>query len=583
MKSNAWILELLKKHKWLLLLALGLVGIQSALGVLITGFQKYIIDDIFILGEYDKLVPLLLLFGAAVLGYSLLFTIAPYMSKKNESKIFESLNESLMSALQRLPMSKIQGERTAQYVQLFTSDIKKASTLLGVELFTGFQLLTTIVILSVVIGIMNPLLLVFVFVISAAYVLVGRYYLPKLRVASGEVQENRTNLTVMMEEGISSTREVIAFNRLSWERKQYQQLYERFFSKAMKEERLYNRKVGFTSPLKWGVKLAVFSYGGYLLMQGDITVGMFVVLYQFSDLLIDEINLFSNFLATTSINMAYLDRIKRIHDEPKIKEGTESLSGPIDNVHFENVTFAYSEASNNVLSQLTLDLPMNKKIAFVGPSGGGKSTISQLLIRFFEPTHGAIYVNHQLLDAVKREEWSSRVSIVFQDPYLLPDTIRNNITLGREYVSEEQVRKMCEMARIDTVIEQLSDGYETIIGERGVTLSGGQRQRLAIARALLDNPEILIFDEATSSLDMETERVVQQGIDEYRNGKTTIVIAHRLSTIQNADLIYVLDKGRIASFGTHEELLEKCNVYYELYTAQDKTGLDPVEMFAVNS
>lgn len=190
-------------------------------------------------------------------------------------------------------------------------------------------------------------------------------------------------------------------------------------------------------------------------------------------------------------------------------------------------------------------------------------------MRFHEPTEGHVVVDGVPLRDVIRQDWTDRVAIVFQDPYLFPDTLRNNLLMGGEGIDEQQMIEACRMACIDEWIAALPQGYDTVIGERGVTLSGGQRQRVALARAILKNPEILILDEATSALDLETERQVMEALDAARQGRATVVIAHRLSTIQNADIIYVMNQGSIAEQGTHEELMVKQGVYERLVSTQD--------------
>ncbi|WP_238403008.1 ABC transporter ATP-binding protein [Paenibacillus mesophilus] len=205
-------------------------------------------------------------------------------------------------------------------------------------------------------------------------------------------------------------------------------------------------------------------------------------------------------------------------------------------------------------------------MAFVGASGSGKSTIAQLLVRLYEPTGGRLLVNGFPIEQLDREQWAGRTNIVFQEPYLFPDTIRNNLTFGRS-VSDQKLMDMCRDMQMHDVFASLPQGYDTPVGERGVTLSGGQRQRLAIIRSLLADPDILILDEATSSLDAETERKVQRYMDEARRGKTTIVIAHRLSIVENADIIYVLDQGTLAEQGTYEELADNGPVFRRLIKA----------------
>lgn len=185
-------------------------------------------------------------------------------------------------------------------------------------------------------------------------------------------------------------------------------------------------------------------------------------------------------------------------------------------------------------------------MAIIGESGSGKSTIAQLLLRFYEPDGGKIEVNHVPLSRIARESWAIKVNAVFQDPYLFPDTIRTNILMGRRY-SQAELEKACRDAEIHETIMELSSGYDTLLGERGITLSGGQRQRIALARAIIGNPEVLILDEATSALDLETERRVQANIDALRKGKTTIIIAHRLSTVENADVRYSISEGKLVT------------------------------------
>ncbi|WP_419890378.1 ABC transporter ATP-binding protein [Paenibacillus xylanexedens] len=568
MGYKQWIVPILLKHKWSFIITAVLLIIQVSLEIIMTGLQKYVIDDIFTAGNYERLTPLLIVFGVVVVGYTILFTFVPYLTKKNETHIYASLSKGLKTDLHRLPMNHIQNERTAQYVQLLTSDTKKAAAFIGVDTFSGLRHACTITILIFIVGTINLSVLVFVLLLSAVYIVVGLKFSPKLRKLSKTIEESREDLLIHLEEGISSTKEVLSFNRLELEEKEYHSLFNRYLKKVIKEGKLMNKQLAISGPLRWGVRLAVFGFGGYELLQGNLSLGLFVIVWQFSSSLIDEIHSLFLFLSHVSINMAYLDRLKAVHDETQLSEGTIHLDEQIWKLSFENVSFTYNTHSPLVLDQLHLDIPIGKKIAFVGGSGGGKSTITQLLIRFFEPTEGRITVNGFNLRDLNRSVWSKKVAVVFQDPYILSDTILNNLTFGQEQTDLDKVKLYSRMAMIDSVIEDLPQGYNTVIGSRGTTLSGGQKQRVAITRALIRNAEILIFDEATSSLDMETERHVQHHIDQLREGKTTIIIAHRLSTIQNSDVIYVLDHGQIVSSGSHETLLKSCSVYKKLYNAR---------------
>lgn len=240
----------------------------------------------------------------------------------------------------------------------------------------------------------------------------------------------------------------------------------------------------------------------------------------------------------------------------------EELSEKAHYFTLDHIRFRYD------VRDVCMELPMGKKFAFVGSSGSGKSTIAELLIRFYDPVEGYIRVNDIPIQSLSRKQWAGILSIVFQDPYMFPGTIRDNLRLGRSHLTDLALEEACDIAQIHKYIVNLPEGYETNIGERGIKLSGGQRQRLAIARAIVGRPEILVLDEATSALDMETERIILTALDESRQGCTTIMIAHRLSTIENADTIFVMDKGIIVETGTHSELLAMEKSKYRELLAQ---------------
>jgi ABC-type multidrug transport system fused ATPase/permease subunit len=570
LRHRKWLFALIKEDRWSYGLAFVLLVVESLLFLAMTGLQKFIIDDVFVNGHYDQLAKIITAFGLVFFGYAIIFTVAPYTFHKNEFKLYTRLCTKLMQKLHKISIGQLQNERTAKYVHYFTNDAAQASRLMGTELPRMLQQGLMVVILMIVIGNINLKMLLVILLLSAGFILIGRYYSPRLRTVSKEVQDHKTKLLIHMEEGVSSTREVISYNRTRWEKGIYDRLFASFYEKVMKEGNIVNKQLLSSNPIKWAVILFIVGFGGYELMLGNMSIGLFVIVYQYSTTLMDSLNSFFQQLMNASSHLAYLDRISEVIEGEEIKEGDKRLTAPVETLVFDHLSFAYRTGTPLILNDMSMDIPLGCKIAFVGASGGGKSTISQLLIRFFEPQNGHILVNGRPLSDYLRQDWVNKLDIVFQDPYLIPDTIRTNLTLGRESVSDEQLVAMCRIAQIHDVIEQLPDGYETIIGERGITLSGGQRQRLSLARAFLGNPDILILDEATSALDLDTERLVQKGLDELRAGRTTIIIAHRLSTIINADVIYVVDRGKIIEVGNHEQLMLGDTAYKRLVYAEEK-------------
>jgi ABC-type multidrug transport system fused ATPase/permease subunit len=568
-RNSAFIASYMLKQKWSYALAVLLLVGTNTISLAMIAVQQVIIDDLFIEARYDQFVLIVLFFAGLSLVNSIVYPAAYLAMAKNEFKMRTEIAGDLLASLHRTPIGTLQKERSARYLQLITNEASQvAFNICKTFVVSGLGQSIRIVMLATYIGLANPIILAAVLVLSVAYFFMVRYFSPRVKAAVKGVQETRADLLVQIEEGISASREIIAFHRTKWEQREYNRLFSRYFDKVIAEGKLQNKQLAASEPLKWAIHLLMLFVGGYLVIRGDLALGVFIVTIQFASELMNAINFLFQFILGLSGTMGRVERIREVMEGETIDDGTKHIRGPITSLVLHQVEFRYGEESRKVLNGVTLDIPIGKKIAFVGASGGGKSTIAQLLIRFFDPQSGGIAVNGTPLRQLQSNDWSSRVAIVFQEPYLFPDTIRNNLRFGRNEITDNEIVDMCKNMLMHDFIMSLADGYDTEIGERGILLSGGQRQRIALARELLGDPELLILDEATSALDLQSERIIQQHIDEIRRGRTTVIIAHRLSTVKNADIIYVMEDGRVVEEGSNDLLKARHGLYSRLARKQ---------------
>ncbi|MCJ7841983.1 ABC transporter ATP-binding protein/permease [Lederbergia sp. NSJ-179] len=564
MGSLRWLLRYMRLIKFGFFLLFIIVALETICHLSIFGIQKFIIDGVFLKGKYDELPYILMYFGILILVYTTMFTLGPYLMFRLQAKLNLHITGDLMQYMYKIPILEFQKERIAKFTHYFTDDARKISEMISREIPRGFQQICSVIILVAVISYTSPIISLFIVIFSSVYIFLGQYFSSKLKQARMDVQERKSDLMIRIEEGIASTREVVAFHRTEWEKKLYNHLFQKYFDRVMLEGKMINKQMFVSEPLKWGINLFVLAYGGYLVMVGDMSLGVFVVIYQFTSQLMNAFHSLFSFCMNISGEIAYIDRIKHVLEGDRITSGNLPMDKSINSITFETVSFSYYGEQKDVLIDLSFQIPMKKKIAIVGLSGSGKSTIAQLLMRFFDPEDGEIRVNSHPLKDINRDQWMKKIGIVFQEPYIFSGTIRDNVTLGAKGSTDSDLIQACKLAKAHEFIIQLPQGYDTSISERGITLSGGQRQRIALARAIYKNPDILILDEATSALDLETERMVQKNLDEYRKEKTTLVIAHRISTVQDADLIMVIDQGRLAEEGTHNELMSKNSLYKKI-------------------
>lgn len=568
MKELKVIWKYCKKVKWLLLGGVFFMIGDVQCGLLIIYLQKWILSDIFEKSRYSLLLPMLYLYVALIIVSITFGLVGPYILLKVQAILRKLMYERLLNAIYKIPTAEFLSEHIGKYVNYFSNDVLQASYIF-IYLIPEIALqLSSVIATLFYLSFFSLKMLPVVFIITSIYVLLQNKFGKQLKNAKREVAEQKSKVVVCIEEGISSTREIIANNRMEWENQKIRDCYNKYFEKIKNEIKITNRSSLFTGPIEWTPRIIILVLGGAMVLQGSLSIGTMVISYQFiSSLMNSASNLFSSVIGIKS-RLAFLERVDNISNISAMEDGKESLNKRIDSIKFKNVLFKYPNNDEDVLKGMSFDIPIGKKVAIVGTSGGGKSTIAQLFARFYSPNKGAILINRVPLNEFTKKDWLKKIAIAFQDAYLFPDTIRNNISMGRNEISEEELIKVCKITQIYNYIQTLPNKFDTILGERGANLSGGQRQRIILARALLKNPEILLIDEGTSALDLHTEIQIMDSIDCIRNGKTTIIIAHRLSTVENADYIIVVDKGIIAESGSHSELIRNGKIYNKLIQAQ---------------
>ena len=391
----------------------------------------------------------------------------------------------------------------------------------------------------------------------------------KIRKITTRSQEKMADIYSLLQETISGGHVVRAFSMEDYEIGKFRGENENLFQVIMKSMK---RKSGLSPLVDFLANLggaAVLLYGGWYVLRGDISPERFIFFIAVLAALVPPLTKLSRVNVDIQEGLSAGKRIFRMLDsQPSVKEKEDALPLPQikEVIRFLEVGFSYGK--EKVLKDINLEAKVGEIIAIVGPTGVGKTTLVNLIPRFYDATSGRIEIDNHDIKEVTLKSLRGQMGIVTQETILFNDTVRRNIAYGREDISEKEITAAAEAANAHAFIIKMPEGYDTKIGDRGARLSGGERQRLAIARAILKDPAILILDEATSALDSESERLVQEALDKLMKGRTTFVIAHRLSTVRKADIIAVLDKGEIVEKGRHEELLAKGGVYKKLYEMQ---------------
>ncbi len=486
--------------------------------------------------------------------------------------VVADLRKSLFQHLMGLPIHFFESRKTGEITSRLTSDISTVQGAVSQALAQFISQLITLVGGVIVIFILNTRLTLVMLSVIPAAIIAGAYFGRRLRKVSTGYQDKIAEANASADEAISSIRVVKSFTAEGLESSRYASLIAESYKVALRRARIR----AFFVP---SILLAMFTgiglvlwYGSRLILLGQLQWGDFISFMLLTVMVAGSIGTFTGLYSQLQESLGASKRIFELFDtttdlpEAATPKKPDRLQGRIS---FENVSFRYGDRGEDwVLRGIRLEAHPGEVIALVGPSGAGKSTLITLIPRFYDPVEGRILLDSVDIRELELHYLRSHIGIVPQETQLFSGTIAENIRYGRPYASDDEVIEAAKAANAHEFISGFPDSYQTIVGERGVKLSGGQRQRVAIARALLKNPRILILDEATSSLDSESESLVQEALETLMQGRTTFVIAHRLSTIRNADRILVLERGSIVEQGTHDELMRKAGLYKDLHDKQ---------------
>jgi ABC-type multidrug transport system fused ATPase/permease subunit len=560
----------MRPRRQLLALGFGLMVINRVAGLVLPYSSKFLIDTVITKHRMDRLQPLVLfVLGATVVQGITSFSLTQSLSKAAQRLITE-LRQQVQAHVSRLPVSFYDANKTGALVSRIMSDVEGVRNLLGTGLvdFAGglvtsgialiLLLRTSVQLTLIAVG----SLLCFTVALNKAFATIRPIFRDRTKI--------NAEVTGRLTESLGGVRVIKGYHAEQREEAIFANGARRLLENVMRTLTATS-VMSLSASVLLGLVGAVTMYvGAHQIASGTLTVGGFVSYTLLLGFLVAPIMQIVAIGTQLTEALAGLERTQEIMQErPEDQDPARSvaLKDIVGQIEFENVSFTY-DGMHEVLRNVSFCAEPGTVTALVGSSGSGKSTTIGLISAFYTPVKGRIFVDGTDLSTVRLDSYRTRLGVVLQESFLFDGTIRENVAFSRPDATEEQILHACRIARVDEFAEAFADKYDTVVGERGVKLSGGQRQRISIARAILAEPRILILDEATSSLDSESEQMIQEGLSYLMKGRTTFVIAHRLSTIRRADQILVMEQGQILERGTHEQLHAAHGRYYDLYTRQ---------------
>ncbi|KGX88115.1 ABC transporter ATP-binding protein [Pontibacillus litoralis] len=577
MNSIKRYMQFVKPYKWKIVLTIIIGILKFGIPLLIPLITKYVIDGIINgdMSQTEQVQELLLVMGGALFIFAIVRPpieyARQYLAQWTGNTILYDVRNKLFDHIQRLSLRYYSSTKTGEVISRVIHDVEQTKNFVITGLMNIWLDMFTIVIAIAIMLSLNVSLTLVAIALFPLYGFAIKYFYSRLRSLTRDRSQALAEVQGHLHERVQGMPVIRSFALEDYEQEQFNKQNGNFLNKALEHTSWNAKTFSVTSTITDLAPLFVITFAGYQVIQGNIGIGTMVAFIGYMDRVYAPLRRLVNSSTVLTQSIASMDRVFEFMDEEydiKDKDNAIELKEVEGHITFDHISFRYEEEENEVLHNLYLNVKKGETIAFVGMSGGGKSTLISLIPRFYDVESGNICIDGTDIRDVQVRSLRDKIGMVLQDNILFSESIRMNIKMGNPYATDEQMIEAAKAANAHDFIMQLPNGYDTLVGERGVKLSGGQKQRVAIARVFLKNPPILILDEATSALDLESEHFIQEALEKLAAHRTTFIVAHRLSTITHADRIVVIEDGEIKEAGSHDQLMKQQGSYYNLYQVQ---------------